>query len=137
VLNRTTHATNECVQHVSLHAPHMHSTDQQTVTLIYCMTCMCIRIVQVGELLRHTQSVYSIEYMTLLDADHHILASLGMNSRVGEVFNPENILNAAANVTIDDDSVWLSGILTYTDLMKETPPLYFDRESQRDMAMKV
>jgi hypothetical protein len=75
--------------------------------------------------------------MTLLDADHHILASLGMNSRVGEVFNPENILNAAANVTIDEDSVWLSGILTYTDLMKETPPLYFDRESQRDMAMKV
>jgi hypothetical protein len=92
---------------------------------------------QVAELLKHTQSVYSIEYMTLLDADHHILASLGMKSRVGEVFNPENILTAAANVTIDDDSIWLSGILTYDDLMKETPPLFFDRTSQRDMAMKV
>jgi hypothetical protein len=94
-------------------------------------------LLQVAELLQHTQSVYSIEYMTLLDADHHILASLGMKSRVGEVFNPENILTAAANVTIDDDSVWLSGLLTYDDLMKEEPPLYFDRESQKDMAMKV
>ena len=82
------------------------------------------------ELLRHMQSVYSIEYLTIVNTTQHIMYSLN-NDRQGEVFNPESVVTAAETAGTGAGGggvpVWANGLLTYADLMLEGPPILRDR----------
>jgi hypothetical protein len=84
--------------------------------------------------IRHAQSIYQVEHFAVLGANMQILATPNSQSRIGEVFNPENIVTAAAAARTEP--VWTYGTLTYADLLQEAPPLFRDRASDTDMAEK-
>jgi hypothetical protein len=83
-----------------------------------------------AEQLLHMQSVYSIEYLTLLNATQHIIYAVN-NDRQGELFNPEGVVTAAASSGVGIGGggvpVWANGLLTYEDMMLEGPPVLRDR----------
>jgi hypothetical protein len=83
-----------------------------------------------AEQLLHMQSVYSIEYLTLLNATQHIIYSVN-NDRQGELFDPEGVVTAAATSGVGTGGggvpVSANGLLTYEDMMLEGPPILRDR----------
>jgi hypothetical protein len=82
------------------------------------------------ELLRHLQTVYNIEYLTIVNTTKHIMYSVNAD-RQGEVFNPEGIATSAETSGTDVGgggvAVWTSGLLTYDELLTENPGVFRDR----------
>jgi hypothetical protein len=80
-------------------------------------------------LLRHIQSVYSIEYLTIVNTTKHIMCSVNAD-RQGEVFDPAGVVTKAetSGVTVYGSGapVWTNALLTY-ELLKENPPVIRDR----------
>jgi hypothetical protein len=85
-------------------------------------------------LLRHMQSVYNIEYLTVVNATKHIVYSVNAD-RQGEVFDPAGVVTKAetSGVTAYGNGapVWTNALLTYDELLKENPPVIRDRCVQR------
>jgi hypothetical protein len=84
--------------------------------------------------IRHAQSIYQVEHFAVLGTHMQILATPNSQSRIGEVFDPEHIVTAAAAAR--GDPVWTYGTLSYADLLHEAPPLFRDRASDTDQAEK-
>jgi hypothetical protein len=81
-------------------------------------------------LLRHIQSIYNIEYLTIVHTTKHIMYSVNAD-RQGEVFDPAGVVTAAetSGVTVYGSGapVWTNALLTYEELLKENPPVIRDR----------
>ena len=93
-------------------------------------TADAVSFVNTEAQLRHMQRVYSVEYLTIVNTSKHIMLSLN-NVRLGEMFDPENIVTAAerSGTGIGDggNPVWCSGLLTYIELLAENPNMFLDR----------
>jgi hypothetical protein len=84
--------------------------------------------------LRHAQSIYQVEHFAVLGTGMQILATPNSQSRIGEVFDPELIVTAAAAAR--GEPVWTYGALSYAAILKENAPLFRDRASDTDNAEK-
>jgi hypothetical protein len=86
------------------------------------------------KMLKHMQSVYNIEYLTIVNTSKHIMYSVNAD-RQGEVFDPAGVVAAATTSGVtaygSGAPVWTNALLTYDELLIENPPLIRDRCAQR------
>jgi hypothetical protein len=86
------------------------------------------------DIFRHIQTLYQVEHFAVLGAGKQIYAKLNSQAAVGESFDPEGIVSAAQREK--GLPVWTYGTLSYTDVLRESPPLFRDRASDVDSAEK-